>query len=339
MLPNYGLYCNTTPGLSAAPPPAVISRASATGGDSSAGLLSPNSLSEVNGLIFPAPPDDKRIHGHPALCPALPRCAGLFSNRCLICCCQACGCASGRLRSTHDLRELCHRCASSSLPEGSCPLPQPGQGSTCGSAATGGGFPFLRAGVDSRLTPWFGTLRRGSNTALDQWARTGAQPRCSETAVPSGEEGTGRTCQAPAHTGLCSSGLQPGITESSSCGKTPGHGLPDSSRCESRLQQLPDLTHTGGPGAPARSCPSRNTGCPRTLSPARSAGWKGQGRTGRSCSSARTLGAAARCSAAPAVCGSIKWSGCCGLQDARGPCSLCKHRDHRGNVLTPMASA
>lgn len=187
-------------------------------------------------------------------------------------------------------------------------------------AATGGGFPFLQAGVDSHLTPWFGTLRRGSNTAvsasswdmrgplphswllvsarrwqsedtatrtpcqswthlcpgcpcpsgsqysqfslfqqqegraahagglgtamchlscllqllcflpanqLDQWARTGAQPRCSEAAVSPGEEGTGRTCQAPAHTRLCSSGLQPGITESSSCGKTPGHGSPD----------------------------------------------------------------------------------------------------------------
>lgn len=51
---------------------------------------------------------------------------------------------------------------------------------------------------------------------------------------------------------------------------------PRSSRCESRLQQLPDLAHTGGPGAPARPCPSRNTGRPRTLSPARSAGWKGK---------------------------------------------------------------
>lgn len=50
-------------------------------GDSPAGLLSPYSLSEVNGLIFPAPPDDKRIQRHPALCPALPRCAGLLSSR------------------------------------------------------------------------------------------------------------------------------------------------------------------------------------------------------------------------------------------------------------------
>lgn len=56
---------------------------------------------------------------------------------------------------------------------------------------------------------------------------------------------------------------------------------PRSSRCESRLQQLPDLAHTGGPGAPARPCPSRNTGRPRTLSPARSAGWKGKEEAGQ----------------------------------------------------------
>ncbi|XP_074415624.1 uncharacterized protein LOC106629928 isoform X1 [Zonotrichia albicollis] len=52
-----------------------------TAGDSPAGLLSPSGLSGGNGLIFPAPPDDKRIQGHPALCAALPRCAGLLSKR------------------------------------------------------------------------------------------------------------------------------------------------------------------------------------------------------------------------------------------------------------------
>lgn len=35
----------------------------------------------------------------------------------------------------------------------------------------------------------------------------------------------------------------------------------------------------------------------------------------------------------------IRWSECCRLQDGLGCRSLCKHRDHRGNVLTPPASA
>lgn len=60
--------------------------------------------------------------------------------------------------------------------------------------------------------------------------------------------------------------------------------LPRSSCRDSRLLQLPDLAHTGGPGAPARPCPSRDIGHPRMLSRARRAGWKGkegQGRAGQ----------------------------------------------------------
>ncbi|XP_058712835.1 uncharacterized protein LOC131588207 [Poecile atricapillus] len=72
----------------------------------------------------------------------------------------------------------------------------------------------------------------------------------SLAAVSPGDEGTGRTCQAPAQTGLCSSSLQPGITGGSSRGTTAGHGPPDRARlC---LQPLPlTWAGVGGTGAGA----------------------------------------------------------------------------------------
>lgn len=80
--------------------------------------------------------------------------------------------------------------------------------------------------------------------------------------------------------------------------------LARSSCRESRLPQLPDLTHTGGPGAAARPCPSRNTGHPHVLSLPGGPGGRERKGQGRSCSSAANPGSCSRCSAAPAVCAS-----------------------------------
>lgn len=69
------------------------------------------------------------------------------------------------------------------------------------------------------------------------------------------------------------------------------------------------------------------------------AGWKGKEGKRRERKGPRAPGAAADALRPRLFVHPIRWSECCGLQDALGPCSLCKHGDHRGNVLTPLASA
>lgn len=71
--------------------------------------------------------------------------------------------------------------------------------------------------VRSNVCQSFSAFSPGNQ--LNRQARSGARPRCGtggEAAVSPGEEGTGRTCRAPARTGLCCSTCQPGPAVSSS---------------------------------------------------------------------------------------------------------------------------
>ncbi|XP_063273969.1 small integral membrane protein 35 isoform X1 [Prinia subflava] len=259
-----------------------------------------------------------------------------LSQRCC-CCCQVCGCASGRLQSTHSLqllRELCHPCASSRCQQGSCPLPvavqvlaAPPEHPSASPAALEG-----RAAQEW----WHG--RSSSSSSEDPQALRKQPSQTSEPGlVPSPAQGgscvTRRRGDRQDVPGLCSSSLQPGVTESSSCGTTPGHGPPDSSCRDSRLLQRPDLAHTGGPGAAARPCPSRNIAHHVSCREGRLEGREGAGQVLLLCREPREP-RRPRVFVRP-----VRWSQCCGLQDASGPCSLCKHRDHRGSALTPLASA
>lgn len=106
--------------------------------------------------------------------------------------------------------------------------------------------------------------------------------------------------------------------------------LPRSSCRDSRLLQ--QLLTSPTPGVPGSCSPLPQQ---KHWSPTHAEPCQGKEGQGRSCA---VPGRWWPMLGGPALCPS-RWSGCRGLQGALGPGSLCKHCDHRGNVLTALASA